>query len=169
MAKLVACFVIWSCLWHAVSAQSPMDSLFRPYRIKYPNKLPYNTSSTKTDSPPQIISEPVNHNNQAVNALLDSIFQANKQLKYADGYRIVVYTGSDREQVNKIKEKVYRALGGDVNVYVIYKQPTFQIKVGDYLERLQAQVASKKLQEVIANPLVITEQVNLFRTEENRQ
>ncbi len=147
-------------------AQLPEDSLFKPYRIQYPNRLPYKRVSDSSTSLAPAVSEPINHQNAQLKALLDSTYQVDKQLKYADGYRIVVYTGSDREQVNRIKEKVYKTLGGDADVYVTYKQPTFQIKVGDYLDRLQAQFAYKKLQELIVNPLIIAEQVNLLREDE---
>lgn len=146
-------------------AQVPEDTMFNKYRIEYPNKLPYKISSSEASTVPTP-PEPVMDQTAAFKALLDSTYKFNKQLKYADGFRIVVYNGADREQVNKSKERIYRLLGGDANVYVTYKQPTFQIKVGDYLDRMQAQFAYKKLREAFPNPLIIQEQVNLIRPDE---
>jgi hypothetical protein len=159
---LLMCLLVFGI---EVSAQVPEDSIFNKYRIEYPSKLPYKATN-KEASIVTTIPDPVMDQTVAFRALLDSTYKFNKQLKYADGFRIVVYTGADREQVNKSKERIYRLLGADANVYVAYKQPTFQIKVGDYLDRMQAQFAYKKLREGFSNPLIIQERVNLVRPDE---
>jgi len=96
------------------------------------------------------------------NAKLDSLAHKNTRLKYAEGYRILVYTGASSEEVAKIKEKVV-ALVGEETVYNIYKQPTFRIKVGDYLNRVEAGKTIQLLKADFPNAILISDQIVILK------
>lgn len=118
--------------------------------------------SIETDNKKEAVKEvpPTHHNNKQVNGLLEEIARENRNIKYARGYRIQVYNGNDPQEVNKVKEKVYK-LYPDINLYTTYRQPTFKIKAGDYLEKLEAQRAYVQLKKIFPTALLMEEKVNL--------
>lgn len=95
--------------------------------------------------------------------LADSITQSNKKLRYKEGFRIVVYSGTDKEQANLAKEKVYKIIP-NADIYTQFRQPIYRVKVGDYSDRLEAyRVKEKVLGKAFPNAIVIAETVNIKR------
>ena len=97
-----------------------------------------------------------------LNARLDSIANKNKRFKYAQGYRILVYTGASSEEVAKVKEQVV-ALVPSESVYNVYKQPTFRIKVGDYFDRVEAGGTLGTLKKDFPNAILIPDQIVILK------
>ncbi len=102
------------------------------------------------------------------NSKLDSLAIKNKRFKYAEGYRILVYTGASSEEVAKIKEQVV-SLVGEETVYNIYKQPTFRIKVGDYLNRVEAGKTIQLLKADFPNAILISDQIVILKDKTTEQ
>jgi hypothetical protein len=103
-----------------------------------------------------------------LNAKLDSLALKNKRFKYAQGYRILVYTGASSEEVAKIKEQVV-ALVAEEPVYSIYKQPTFRVKVGDFMNRVDAGASLQLLKKDFPNAILIQDQIVILREKVSEQ
>jgi hypothetical protein len=68
--------------------------------------------------------------------------------------------------VKKVREKVY-TIFPDIDIYQIYKQPDYKIKVGDYINRFEAHKALYELKAVFPDALITMEQVNIKHTTGN--
>lgn len=54
------------------------------------------------------------------------------------GYRVQVYYGSNRAKANEIRTEFLKNSNG-ISAYLIYQQPNFKVRLGDFKTRLQAQ------------------------------
>jgi hypothetical protein len=97
---------------------------------------------------------------KSLNQTLDSVFVKNKQIKYAQGYRVLVYAGTDKLLINQIKQKVYKQFP-DIELYSIFKQPEYRISFGDFIDKIQANNYLTKILPVIPNALIVQEQINI--------
>ena len=102
----------------------------------------------------------VHARNLAVAAWLDTIAARNAKVRLAKGYRIQIYTGPDRAKAMAAKESLYRNHPG-LQVYLTYQAPNFRLVCGDFLSRLQAQLAIRSLSADFSNPLLVEAQVRL--------
>jgi hypothetical protein len=107
--------------------------------------------------------EPTQHINQDMERLLSQIAQTNERIVTAQGYRVQVYSGNSREEANAIKQRIYNKYPG-VNVYISYAQPSFRVKAGDYLQRLEAQKLFARLKNEFPVALIVEEQINIPKT-----
>lgn len=106
--------------------------------------------------------KPSNHINEKVQIMLDSMAAFNRNIQFAQGFRIIIYTGNDRETAINVKERVYKQYP-DQKIYMSYKQPTFKVKVGDYLSQFDAQKMYAQLKDGFPNVLIVQDQINLRR------
>ena len=94
-----------------------------------------------------------------IKMLMDSITEANRKVKYIEGFRILVYSGNDKDEADRIKETIYKSWPS-ADIYTQYKQPTYRIKVGDFANRLQARRAMLvQLKNVFPEALVIPDNI----------
>jgi len=87
---------------------------------------------------------------------LSNYLKANP-LKYT-GYRILLYSGQSSEEANKVKKQVY-LLNADDNVYTEYKQPSFRVKVGNYLNRIEANYYLEAYKKTFPNAMILPDQI----------
>lgn len=90
----------------------------------------------------------------------DSLHACNRRIETAPGYRIVLYTGPDRAKANQAKEKFYRLMP-EATLYTTYKQPTFRVQAGDFLDRLEALRIESRLRAEFGELLVVRERINV--------
>lgn len=81
--------------------------------------------------------EPQTDINDELNNRLQAIAEENKR-KVISGYTILVYSGPSRDEANKSKDMVYRILP-DSRPQIQYVQPYYRVKVGRFVERIEAQ------------------------------
>lgn len=128
-------------------------SSFRP---KFP-ELP----ETNIAAAPVAVT-PVNHVNAQVDALLDTLAAANKNIKYAQGYRILAYTGSDRKQAMDIRRALINSMPQERD-YLTFSQPTYKLKIGDFYSRMEANTVLQRIKNLNPNASIITDQINVNR------
>jgi len=97
-----------------------------------------------------------------LNKALDSVYQKNKDIKFAQGYRVLAYSGTDRNEMTEIKQKIYKLIP-DVEIYSIFKQPEYKVTIGDFIDKLQAYEYLLKIRSQVPDALIIQEQVNIIR------
>ena len=105
---------------------------------------------------------PTMHVNDKVETLLDTLAINNKNIKYAQGYRLLVYTGNNRKTAFDLRKTIVNQLPEERD-YLTYVQPTFKLKIGDYYSRMEANQALQQIKYLAPNASIIADQVNVNR------
>ena len=104
--------------------------------------------------------EPTAHANDKVAVLMDSVASVNKNIKYAQGYRILAYNGSERQTVMNLRKSIIARVPEQKD-YLTYQQPNFRLKIGDYFSRIEAQQVLNQLSDLIPNAQIVQDQINI--------
>ncbi|OGX91990.1 hypothetical protein BEN49_17835 [Hymenobacter coccineus] len=102
-------------------------------------------------------------NAQAEQRLRDQAF-TNQNVKYAQGYRLLVYLGLERDQAMAIRRAVIGRYPDETD-YLTFKAPVYRLYVGDYLTRLEAARAKSRLRGLTQRAEVEATQVVLNKTQ----
>ena len=121
--------------------------------------------SLRTDSTSsQIISVPFSPSpccvNDQLGRFLDSVANIKRKARHIEGFRILLYSGNDREKASKAKETAYRLIRNS-DVYTNYQAPTFKVRLGDFYQKAEAFLAMGKLVTNFPNAVIIQEIVNI--------
>jgi hypothetical protein len=96
--------------------------------------------------------------------LLDSLIyatvDANKSSPTIQGFRIQIYSNSDRKTATDIRTKALQILP-ESEVYLVYQQPYFRVRVGDFRNRFEAYPIYRKLLSEFDNVLIVPDKINL--------
>lgn len=65
------------------------------------------------------------------------------------GYRIQLFNGQDREQANKVRQQFVSRFP-DVPRYLMFVEPTFRVRVGDFFSRNEAENFLREIQGIAA-------------------
>ncbi|HEX8506394.1 MAG TPA: hypothetical protein VF630_13580 [Hymenobacter sp.] len=87
---------------------------------------------------------PTNHVNPQVEQRLRDQAYTNQNVKYAQGYRILVYLGLERDQVMAIRRNIIGRYPDETD-YITFKSPVYRLYIGDYLTKLEAARGLAKL------------------------
>lgn len=123
------------------------------YRPKY--------SVPETAAPIRVT--PTNHVNEQVAVLMDTVASVNKNIKYAQGYRILAYNGSQRQNVMDLRKSIISRVP-EVKDYLTYQQPNFRLKIGDFFSRVEAQQVLNKISDLVPNAQIVQEQINIDKS-----
>ncbi|WP_242926722.1 sporulation protein [Pontibacter vulgaris] len=126
------------------------------YRPKYPVA----DAGTTT---PAARPVPANHVNDKVEALLDTVANVNKSIRYAQGYRILAYNGSERQTVMNLRKTIIARVPEQKD-YLTYQQPNFRLKVGDFFSRVEAQQVLNQLRDILPNALIVSDQITINKS-----
>lgn len=80
---------------------------------------------------------PTNQVNAPVEQRLRDQAYTNQNVKYAQGYRILVYLGLERDQVMAIRRSIIGRYPDETD-YITFKAPVYRLYIGDYLTKLEA-------------------------------
>ena len=147
-------------LAHSQAVKYADDGDISAYRPRFkPTESSSTVETTATVSNKKYV-EPTLDVTKTLNQTLDSVFVKNKQIKYAQGYRVLVYSGTDKLALNQIKQKVYMQFP-DIELYNVFKQPEYRISFGDFIDKIQANNYLTKILPIIPNALIVQEQINI--------
>ena len=76
------------------------------------------------------------------------------------GYRLQLYFGSDRNHATEMKTE-FQHLYPKINAYVVYQQPNFKLRVGDFKSRLEVVKFLKEIQTVYTTAFIVQDDVKL--------
>ena len=76
------------------------------------------------------------------------------------GYRVQLYSGSQRAKANETKDEFSR-LFPDVSSYVLYQQPNFRVRVGDFKTKLEAEKFQKSISSLYPSAFIVRDDVKL--------
>ncbi|MDX5421797.1 MAG: sporulation protein [Hymenobacteraceae bacterium] len=125
------------------------------YRPKYP--------VAEDAAAPVARVAPTNHVNDRVAELMDTVASVNKSIKYAQGYRILAYNGSERQTVMNLRKAIIGRVPEEKD-YLTYQQPNFRLKIGDFFSRVEAQQVLNQLRDLIPNAQIVQDQININKT-----
>lgn len=117
-----------------------MPSSGKVSNVKRPNSTSSTTTSPsrKPEAPRVVAPAEVLYVNKRLDVVMDTIAVKNKAVRYAPGFRIQVYVGNQRQEVDAAKLLIYQNFP-ELNPYLTYNQPTYRLKVGDFMHRIDAE------------------------------
>jgi hypothetical protein len=80
---------------------------------------------------------PTNQVNAQVEQRLRDQAYTNQNVKYAQGYRILVYLGIERDKAMAIRRTIIGRYPDETD-YMTFKSPVYRLYIGDYLTKLEA-------------------------------
>lgn len=86
------------------------------------------------------------------------------------GYRVQIYSGSDRNKANNIKVDFLRHFPG-VRAYLTYSSPQFRVKVGDYRSRGEAEKMYQQVEGRYRPCMIVPDiiRINTLNTQKDDQ
>ncbi len=87
--------------------------------------------------PVKTAAAPTNQVNAQVEQRLRDQAYTNQNVKYTQGYRILVYLGLERDQVMAIRRNIIGRYPDETD-YITFKSPVYRLYIGDYLTKLEA-------------------------------
>ena len=79
---------------------------------------------------------------------------------FSQGYRIQLYFGSQRDKAYELRTEFIK-LYPQTAAYVLYQQPNFKLRVGDFRTRLDAQKSLKELQAYYPSAFLVKDDIKL--------
>lgn len=90
--------------------------------------------------------------------LYNMFLEENQQNPVIDGYRIQLASGANRNNINDIKAKFYAKFPED-RPYIIYQQPNFKLRVGNYRTKLDAARMLLEVKKHFADAFIIRDEL----------
>ena len=116
------------------SALMPAEDVTK-YRFVFP--APKALTTAAAAPLPKTTVAPTNQVNAPVEQRLRDQAYTNQNVRYAQGYRILVYLGLERDQVMAIRRGIISRYPDETD-YITFKSPVYRLYIGDYLTRLDA-------------------------------
>lgn len=123
-----------------------------------PPAAPRRTQSRKSSEPAEAL-----HVNRRLDLVLDTIATQNRSIRYAPGYRVQVYIGNQRQEVESIKLLIYQNFP-ELSAYLSYNQPTYKLKMGDFMRRLDAERYYASIRQLIKSAQLQPDKVDVRRS-----
>lgn len=95
-----------------------------------------------------------------IDDFVDTIRTKNMRRGFIPGYTIQVYTGYSREEAAEARKKVYGVLP-ELTPDILYMQPTFKVRVGEFRNRLDAQKHYELLSPQFSNPVILPIRISI--------
>ena len=95
-----------------------------------------------------------------LDALLDTLQQQHAQQATIKGYRIQLFIGAERLGALDTKSELQKNFP-EAQVYIIYQQPYFKVRVGDYRTQAEAQELYHKLLTVFPKAFLVPDDISL--------
>ncbi|WP_266363092.1 SPOR domain-containing protein [Tellurirhabdus rosea] len=134
-----------------------------PARPAIPAARPATPADRPVPTKRQLPSATALHINKRLDAVLDTISRNNRSIRYAPGFRIQVYVGSERNRVDQAKVMSYQNFP-ELNPYLTYNQPTYRLKVGDFMRRMDAERYLSQIRQQFPSATMLADKVDIRRS-----
>jgi hypothetical protein len=115
-----------------------------------------------TPAPKTNVDKPL-YVNKRLETVLDTLAKHNKSIRYINGFRIQIYVGNVRQEADAAKSFIYQSFP-DLNPYVSYSQPTYRVKVGDFMYRSDAEQYLELIREQYSSAVILADRVDIKRS-----
>lgn len=118
------------------------------------------TSTAQTKGKVEVVKDP------RVDTLIARRAELNKAVgaDLVNGYRVQIFTGPNRKDAYSIQSKFQEEFP-DIRTYVIYNEPNFKVRVGDFKNRMDAEKLQDDLKKWFTGMFIITEKINPPKTD----
>ncbi|WP_421946030.1 SPOR domain-containing protein [Pedobacter sp.] len=89
----------------------------------------------------------------------DVTVKTNKPIVSGYGYRVQVFYGSDRREMFNQQSR-FKSSYPKINTYIIYKEPNYYLRVGDFRTKLEAQRLMSELRPNFPTLFIFREKIN---------
>lgn len=89
----------------------------------------------------------------------DVTLKPNKPVVSDYGYRVQVFYGSDRREMFNQQAR-FKSSYPRINTYIIYKEPNYYLRVGDFRTRMEAQRLMSELRPTFPTLFIFREKIN---------
>ncbi|MDN3669294.1 hypothetical protein QWY93_08135 [Echinicola jeungdonensis] len=86
---------------------------------------------------------------------LEKFTQENASKDYFNGFTILVYSGVDREHAFDTRNQLYSSLSSNFKAEMEYQQPRYLVKVGRFLNRIEAQALFHSIKKEFPSARII--------------
>jgi hypothetical protein len=76
-----------------------------------------------------------------------------------NGYRVQIFTGENRKDAYNAQAKFQEEFP-DIRTYIIYNEPNFKVRAGDFRTRLEAEKLEEELKKWFTGMFIISEKIN---------
>ena len=135
-------------------------SVYRP-KFKSANESDTQSSDSQPiQSSKSTISDSPLHVNKKLDAILDTIAMRNKSVKFTNGFRIQIYVGNDRKAADDAKIYTYQKYP-EIFPYLSYQQPIYKVKIGDFLNRMDAERYYSDIKDLYPSAMILPDRVEI--------
>lgn len=124
---------------------------------------PETPTPTKNNNAPKTNVDKPLYVNRKLETVLDTLAKQNRSIRYINGFRIQIYVGNVRQEADGAKSYVYQSFP-DLNPYVSYSQPTYRVKVGDFMYRSDAEQYLDLIREQYSSAVILADRVDIKRS-----
>lgn len=142
----------------SVNAVIPNKSTTSTTPAKIPSTTPRKNDTRKTNAPVEAM-----HVNRRLDLVLDTIATQNRSIRYAPGYRVQVYVGNQRQEADAAKLLIYQNFP-ELSPYLSYNQPTYKLKVGDFMRRMDAERYYTSIRRLISSAQLQPDKIDVRRS-----
>ena len=118
------------------------------------------TEAPKTSTTQNYSASTLKNENEAVETVLSHIKETNKKLAEGKGYRIQVFSGNNKMDFEAAKSYLYRNFS-ELELYESYSQPTYRIKVGDFISLVEDNRYSAEIKNKFNTVRIISDKINV--------
>ena len=126
--------------------------------VPAPSTAPRRNEPRKPSGPAEAM-----HVNRRLDAVTDTMATQNRSIRYAPGYRVQVYVGTQRQEVESIKLLIYQNFP-ELSAYLSYNQPTYKLKVGDFMRKMDAERYYASIRQLLASAQLQPDKVDVRRS-----
>jgi hypothetical protein len=135
-------------------------SVFRPvYETETP-KSSITEIPKKQEAAKEINSKKIINENVAVDAILAQMKEKNLSITDGKGYRIQVFSGNNKTDFESARNYLLK-YHSELELYESYSQPTYKIKVGDFINVDQADKYFINLKAKFSTARIIGDKINV--------
>lgn len=135
-------------------------TVFRPKYNTSETSPKENTTSSKIKNNDQKTTNNFNDQNAEAEKVLNEIIENNKKNISGRGFRIQVFSGNNKEDFENAKSFLLRNFE-ELEIYESYSQPTYLIKVGDFIQYSDAERYQKDLKGRFNTTRIVGDKINL--------
>ena len=98
--------------------------------------------------------------NPELDTLVQRNIESNQITNGIQGYRVQIFFGSDRKAANDARTQ-FLQLYPNTEAYLLYQQPNFKVRVGDFRTQPEAQALFKELLRHFERVFLVPDKINL--------
>jgi hypothetical protein len=91
-------------------------------------------------------------------ALLNKKLELDKSKPSIQGYRVQLYYGGNRAEALELKSK-FASVFPDIETYLIYQQPYFRLRAGNFRTRIEAYKLFQKVEKEFPSVFIVNDEI----------